>query len=52
MNSHSGKFEPTHPELLKPIIVYDNQKVEALMFYEDNFTIDPIKPLFMKPKSK
>lgn len=37
--NHSGKFEPTHPELLKPIIVYDNQKVEALMFYEDNLVM-------------
>ncbi len=36
---HSGTFIPTHPNLLKPIMTFDGQKIEAMMFQKEGLVL-------------
>jgi len=37
--SHAGTFIPTHPKLLNPIMAFDGQKVEAMIFHNDGLLL-------------
>ena len=37
--SHAGVFTPTHPDLLKAIMAFDGQKVEAMIFQKDKLVL-------------
>ena len=37
--SHAGAFTPTHPDLLKAIMTFDGQKVEAMIFQKDKLVL-------------
>ena len=37
--SHAGVFSPTHPDLLKAIMVFEGQKVEAMIFQKDKLVL-------------
>jgi len=37
--SHAGAFTPTHPDLLKAIMAFDGQKVEAMLFQKNKLVL-------------
>ena len=37
--NHAGTFIPTHRDLLKPIMVFDGHKLEAILFHKGHFVL-------------